>query len=179
MTGQAWLLDLVKSLTGVDVLRDLIAPFAGRWDQVDAYGEALSNVSQCVQAVSAEVTTIAAGLGANWEGRAADAATTHLACLGASLRSDSQVLADTGVRYRELATAMRCGQVAAEVMLKAVLDAAIEVAVWAAAGSATTRTPAGSVIGYGMATYKTADLVHLVDEWTHLVAVAREDALRC
>jgi hypothetical protein len=71
---------------------------------------------------------------------------------------------------------MQCGQLAAEIMLKAVLDAAIEVAVWAAAGSATSRTPVGSVIGYGMATYKTAYLMHLIEEWTRLVAVARSEA---
>ena len=173
-----WLLDIVKSLTGVDVASDLVAPFVGRWDRVDAYGEALANVSRCVEGVSGGVMSIASALGGNWRGEAADAAQVHLASTSAWLRSDSEVLADTGLRYRELAAAMRCGQVAAEMLLKAVLDTAIEVAVCVAAGTGTSRTPVGSVIGYGMATYKTAYLIHLIEKWTQLVDVARADAER-
>lgn len=173
---QMWLLDFVKSLTGVDVARDLVAPFAGRWDRVGAYGEAMTNVSQCVQTVSADVTAISADLAKEWEGKAAGSAQSHLASLGASLRCDSEVLADTALRYQDLATAMQCAQAAADVLLKAILDAAIRVAVWAAAGNVTSRTPVGHVLGYGMATYKTADLVHLVEEWARLVAIARAEA---
>ncbi|HZM75752.1 MAG TPA: hypothetical protein VFC19_08505 [Candidatus Limnocylindrales bacterium] len=175
LAPSAWLLDIVKSLTGVDVATDLVAPFVGRWDGVNAYSEAMTNVSRCVQSVSAGVTTISTDLGTKWQGKAAGTAHAHLASISASLHSDSEALADIGLRYRELATAMQCGQVAAEIMLKAVLDAAMEVAVWMAAGTSTSRTPVGFVIGYGMATYKTARLVHLIEEWTRLVVLARAD----
>jgi hypothetical protein len=176
LAPSAWLLEIVKSLTGVDVARDLVAPFAGRWDKVGAYGEAMTIVSQCVQTVSADVAAISAGLAKQWEGRAADSGQCHLRSLGASLRSDSEVLADTGIRYQELAAAMQCAQAAAEILLKAVLDTAIQVAVCMAAGNVTSRTPAGDVIGYGMATHKTAHLVLLIEEWTRLVEVARTEA---
>lgn len=171
----AWLLDIVKSLTGVDVMRELVAPFVGQWGNVNAYGQALMDASRCLQAVSVNVTQFARELDRKWQSVAADDARIHLASIGASLRSDSRTQADLGLRYQELATAMQCGQVVAEMILKAVLDTAIEVAVWAAAGTATSQTRVGSVIGYGMATYKTAYLMHLLEEWTCLVAAARAE----
>jgi hypothetical protein len=170
-----WLLGIVKSLTGVDVMRELVVPFVGRWGNVDDYGEALTNVSRCLEAVSTDVATISSELGKNWQGLAADAARTNLASIGTSLHSDSETQAGLGIRYRELATAMQCAQVVAEMLLKAVLDTAIEVAVWAAAGASTSQTRVGDVLGYGMATYKTAYLVHLLEEWGCLVSAARED----
>jgi len=175
LTQSVWLLDIVNSLTGVDVMRELVAPFLGQWGNVNAYGEALTNVSRCFQAVSANVIMISGELDKNWRGMTADAARTHLASVGASLRSDSAMQADIGMRYRELATAMQCGQVVAEMLLKAVLDTAIEIAVWAAAGTATSQTRVGTILGYGMATYKTAYLLHLLEEWTCLVAAARAE----
>jgi hypothetical protein len=170
-----WLLDIVKSLTGVDVMQELVAPFVGQWGKVNAYGKALTNVSRCLQAVSANVSTISAEVDKNWQGMAADAARIHLASVGAWLHSDSQTQADFGMRYRELATAMQCGQLVAEVILKAVIDTAIEIAVWAAAGTATSQSRVGFVAGYGMATYKTAHLVWLIEEWAGLVAAARAE----
>lgn len=171
----AWLLDIVKNITGVDVVRELVAPFVGRWDSVDAYGEALMGASRCLQSVSADVTTISRELDKNWQSVAADDARIHLASVGASLRADSRTQADLGSRYQELATAMQCGQAVAEMLLKAVLDTAIEIAVWAAAGTATSRTRVGAVIGYGMATYRTAHLMHLLEEWACLVTAARAE----
>jgi len=176
LAPSVWLLEIVKSLTGVDVMRELVAPFVGPWDKVNAYGESLTNVSRCLQAVSADVTTISTALDNNWRGEAADAARNHVAAIAASLHSDSVTQADLGMRYRELATAMQCGQVVADMILKGVLDTAIEIAVWAAAGTATSQTRVGAVLGYGMATYKTAYLVHLLEEWTHLVTAARTEA---
>lgn len=175
LTPSAWLLDIVKTLTGVDVMRELVVPFVGQWGEVTAYGEALANVSRCFQAVSADVVTISGELDKDWRGLTADAARTHLASIAASLRSDSATQADIGTRYRELATVMQCGQVVAEMLLKAVLDTAIEIAMWAAAGTATSKTRVGTILGYGMATYKTVYLLHLLEEWTCLVAAARAE----
>lgn len=170
-----WLLDIVKSLTGVDVVRELIGPFVGPWAKVDAYGEALANVARCVHSVSAEVTAISRELDNSWQGIAADDGRIHFASVAASLRSDSRTQADLSTRYRELATAMQCGQVVAEMILKAVLDNAIQIAVWAAAGTSTSPTRVGSVIGYGMVTYKTVYLRHLLEEWASLVIAARAE----
>jgi hypothetical protein len=70
---------------------------------------------------------------------------------------------------------MQCGQVVAEMLLRAVLDTAIEIAVWAAAGTVTSKTRVGSVLGYGMATYKSTYLMRLLEEWACLVAAARAE----
>lgn len=170
-----WLLDLVESLTGVDVAAELVAPLAGPWDGVETYGESLTAISRLLPHVSGKVTAVAESLKGQWEGHAADDPRAYLTSIGASLCSQSVALAKAGEQYQEFATGMRIAQAGAECLLKEVLETAIEIAIWAAAGTATSQTRIGDVLGYGMATYKTVHLRYLIERWTHLVAVAKHE----
>jgi len=172
LSPSKWVFDIVKSLTGVDILGELVSPFVGHWERVSAYGDALTKVSQCLTGVSTNVSNVNGALDTQWDGNAADAANVYFGSVGTSLRLHSEALAKAGERYQELAAGMYHHHVAAEHLLKLVFDEAIAIAVWAAVGTATAETGVGAAVGYGMAAYKTVRLVNLINHWRELVEKA-------
>lgn len=176
LSPSKWVLDLVKQITGVDVLAELISPFVGHWDRVSAYGDALGKVSQCLQGVSANVSSVGDTLDARWDGNAADAAHAFFGSVSASLRLQSDAFVEAGERYQQLAVGMWHQHVAAGHLLTDVLDTTVEVSIWAAVGAATSETGVGAAAGYAMAAYKTLKLLRLLDEWKGLVSLATSTA---
>lgn len=172
LSPSKWLLELIKELTGVDVLSELISPFVGHWDRVSAYGDALGKISQCLQGVSANVSSVGDSLDVRWDGNAADAAHAYFGSVGSTLRQQSDAFVEAGERYQQLAVGMWHHRMAAGHLLTDVLDTALEISIWAAIGAATAETGVGPVVALAMALHRTYKLIHALDKWKDLVSLA-------
>lgn len=163
---------LIKELTGVDVVGELISPFVGHWDRVSEYGDALTKLAKCLEGVSGGMANAGARLDAQWDGNAADAAHVYFATAGTSLRLHSQALAAAGEKYQELASAMYQHHEAAAHLLKEAIDTAMEAMIWATLGAITAKTVVGGAVGFAMASAKVVHLLHVIDRWKALVVLA-------
>lgn len=168
----AWVFDVVKFLTGVDVLGELVSPMSGHWTSVSAYGDALMKLSDCVDEVSGDVQLTAALMDESWEGNAADAAYLYFAKAAGSLSGHSRVLHRASEEYRKLARAMWHLMESMKGVLQAILDRGVRVGLYALAGSLTVETGVGAMVGYGLAAYELAKIVELVARVTGLVSLA-------
>ncbi len=168
----AWVFDIVKLLTGVDVLGELVSPMSGHWTLVSAYGDALAKLSMCMGEVSTDVQVTATSMDATWEGNAADAAYMYFAMAAGSLSSHAQLARRASEEYKSLARAMWHLMEAMKGFLQAILDRGVRMALYALAGSLTAETGVGAMVGYGLATYEIAKIVQLVARVTMIVSVA-------
>ncbi len=168
----AWLFDIVKAFTNVDVLGEVVAPLSGHWTMVSAYGDALGKVSACLQDVSGDVQANAVTLDGSWEGNASDAAYVYFAQAAGSLSGHAQALQRAGAEYRSLARAMWHLMESLKGLLQTLLDRAARAALYALAGSLTAETGVGAVVGYGLAAYEIAQIIALVSRITLVATVA-------
>src|SRR5688572_369120 len=86
----AWLFEIVKALTNVDVLGEFVSPLSGHWTMVSAYGDALGKLSLCLRDVSSDVQETSATLDGVWQGNASDAAYVYFAQAAGSLSGHAQ-----------------------------------------------------------------------------------------
>jgi hypothetical protein len=158
----AWLFEVVRSFTNVDVLGECVSPLSGHWMMVSAYGDALSKLSACLRDVSSEVQSTSTTFDGTWDGKASDAAYVYFAQAAGSLSGHAQALERASVEYRSLARAMWHLMESMKGQLQALLDRAARAALYALAGTLTAESGVGAVVGYGLAAYEIAQIVRLV-----------------
>lgn len=168
----AWVFDSVKAMTGVDVLGDLVAPLSGHWTMVSAYGDALVKLSLCLREVSTNVQETAVSLDALWDGNAADAAYMYFAQTAAVVSSHGQLLGRASDEYLRLARALWHLMEAMKGLVQALLDRAVRAAIYALAGTLTSQTGVGALVGFGLAAYEIAAILQLTTRITMVVTVA-------
>ncbi|GIH08344.1 hypothetical protein Rhe02_64110 [Rhizocola hellebori] len=169
----AWLFDVVKAFTNVDVLGEFVSPLSGHWTMVSAYGDALSKLSLCLRDLSADVQAASTTLDDVWDGNASDAAYVYFAQAAGSLTGHAQAVQRASVEYKSLARAMWHLMEAMKGLLQALLDRAARAALYALAGTLTAETGVGAAVGYGLAAYEIAQILRLVARVT-LVSSAAE-----
>lgn len=168
----AWLFDIVKALTNVDVLGEFVSPLSGHWTLVSAYGDALSKLSLCLRDVSTDVQTTASTLDSAWDGNASDAAYVYFAQAAGSLSGHAQAVQRASVEYKSLARAMWHLMESMKGLLQALLDRAARAALYALAGTLTAETGVGAVVGYGLAAYEIAQILRIVARVTLICSAA-------
>jgi hypothetical protein len=168
----AWLFEIIKDVTGVDVLGHIVSPLVGHWNHVSAYGDALKKLAQSLQGVSANVSNIEFTLDGRWDGNAADAASVYFSSVATSLRLHSEALEKAHAEYQGLAVGMWHLTEVAEHLVKELLNKALEMAIYAAAGTVTAETGVGAAVGYGLAAYKALELLHILEQASKLIVRA-------
>jgi hypothetical protein len=168
-----WLFEVVKELTHVDVLEELLAPVCGHWDQVSEYGDALNKLSLCLTGTCQNLQGATGTLRPEWTGNAAEAALRYFESAAASLDGYAKVLAALQVQYQEVARQMWINCEAAKAIAKQILDDALFAAIAIAAGTVTAPTVAGPLIGYGLAALKVAGILERIHEGTKVVRVGK------
>jgi hypothetical protein len=173
LSPSAWLFDIVRALTNVDVLGEFVSPFSGHWTMASAYGDALSKLSLCLGDVSTDVQATATAMDGMWDGNASDAAYLYFAQAAGSLSGHAQALQRASVEYKSLARAMWHLMESMKGLLQTLLDRAARAALYALAGTLTAETGVGAVVGYGLAAYEIAQILRIVARVT-LIATAAE-----
>lgn len=168
-----WLFEVVKELTNVDVLEELVAPVVGHWDQVSEYGDALNKLSLCLAGTSANLQEANNALRPEWKGNAADAALRYFDSAAATLDGYSKVLATLQTEYQEVAKKMWANCEAAKAIAEQILDDALFAAIAFAAGAVTAETAVGPLIGGGLATIKIVSMMEKIHDGTKVVRVGK------
>jgi uncharacterized protein YukE len=168
-----WLFEIVKDLTHVDVLEELLAPVSGHWEQVSAYGDALNKLSLCLAETGVNLHGATNALRPTWKGNAADAAFGYFDAASASLGGYAKVLSALQAEYQEVAKQMWTNCEAVKAIAEQILDDALFAAVAIAAGTVTAETGAGPLIGYGIAALKIANMLERIHEGTKVVRVGK------
>jgi len=168
-----WLLEVVKQLTHVDVLEELLAPVSGHWEQVSEYGDALNKLSLCLAGTGVNLREATNALRPEWKGNAAEAATRYFDSAALSLDGYAKVLAALQADYQDVARKMWTNCEAAKVIVEKILDDALFAAIAIAAGTVTAQTGAGPFIGYGIAALKIASMLERIHEGTKVVRVGK------
>jgi uncharacterized protein YukE len=168
-----WLFEVVKELTHIDVLEELLAPVSGHWEQVSEYGDALNKLSLCLTDTGLNLRQATDALRPEWKGNAADAAFRYFDNAAASIDGYAKVLAALQAEYQEVAKQMWINCDAAKAIAEKVLDDALFAAVAVAAGTVTAQSGAGPVIGYGLAAIKIASMLERIHEGTKVVRVGK------
>lgn len=168
-----WLFEVVKDLTHVDVMEELLAPVSGHWEQVSEYGDALNKLSLCLAGTSLNLQEATNALRPEWKGNAADAAFRYFDSAAASIDGYAKVLAALQVQYQEVAKQMWINCEAAKAIAEQILDDALFAAIAITAGTVTAQTGAGPLIGYGLAALKIANMLGKIHEGTKVVRVGK------
>lgn len=168
-----WLFEVVKELTHVDVLEELLAPVSGHWEQVSEYGDALNKLSLCLTDTCRDLHEATNALRPAWKGNAADAAFRYFESAKTSLEGYAKVLAALQVEYQDVALKMWTNCEAAKTIAEQILDDALFAAIAITAGTVTAQTGAGPLIGYGLAALKIASMVERIHEGTKVVRVGK------
>lgn len=168
-----WLFEVVKELTHVDVLEELLAPVAGHWEQVSEYGDALCKLSLCLSGTGRNLREATGALRPEWRGNAADAAFRYFDSAAVSLDGYARVLAILQAEYQEVAKKMWTNCEAVKTIAEQILDDALFAAIAVTAGTVTAQTGAGPLIGYGLAALKIAGMVERIHEGTKVVRVGK------
>jgi len=168
-----WLFEVVKELTHVDVLEELLAPVSGHWEQVSEYGDALNKLSLCMADTNLNLQEATNALRPQWKGNAADAAFRYFDSAAASIDGYAKVLAALQVQYQEVAKQMWINCRAAKTIAEQILDDALFAAIAVTAGTVTAQTGAGPLIGYGLAALKIANMLERIHEGTKVVRVGK------
>lgn len=168
-----WLFEVVKELTQVDVLEELLAPVAGHWEQVSMYGDALNKLSQCLAEMSVNVHETTAALRPRWTGNAADAAFAYFDSAAASLDGYADVLAVLQQQYQEVALQMWKNCEAVKTIAELILNDAIFAAIAVAASTAAAPSGAGPVVGLGLAALKVGQMLEKIHDATKVVRAGK------
>jgi hypothetical protein len=155
----AWLFTIVKEVSGVDILDEVLAPLVGHWDKLSAYGDALNKLSLCLDETGTNVRNTTNALRPRWEGNAADAAYAYFDAAAGSLTAHAALLATAQAEYRDVAREMWTICESMKDIIEAILDDALIIAIYEAAGTLTAETGVGAVIGNGLATLQIIELV--------------------
>jgi len=168
-----WLFEVVKELTHIDVLEELLAPVSGHWEQVSEYGDALNKLSLCLADTSLNLQEATNTLRPEWTGNAAAAAFRYFDSAAASIDGYAKVLVALQVQYQEVALQMWINCEAAKTIAEQILDDALFAAIAVTAGTVTAQTGAGPLIGYGLAALKIASMLERVHEGTKVVRAGK------
>jgi len=168
-----WLFEVVKELTHVDVLEELLAPVSGHWEQVSAYGDALNKLALCLAGTGVNLLAATDALRPEWKGNAADAAFGYFDASAASLNGYAKVLSALQSEYQDVAKQMWTNCEAVKAIAEQILDDAIFAAIAIAAGTATAQTGVGPLIGYGLAALKIVAILRKIHDGTKVVRVGK------
>lgn len=153
MSPSWWINEIIKIYCGRDIVGACAEFFAGDWDKIHKYGEALTNAGDASLAVGMNIAWGNSQLDPTWSGNAADAASVYFYKVSQAHSDLKNVLVKIGEQYKKAAeSTWRAADVVA-----GLIRMAIDRFIWAAAIAG-----AGSLISGGTATAAGAGVAALV-----------------
>lgn len=172
LSPSAWVNDIIAKTTGVDIFGYATDTFTGEWDALYKFGDALSNLAQCLQQIGMDIQRGMLNLDQTWDGNAADSAYMYFSNLAAAVSGQQAALNQAADGYHRAAKG--AWELSSQLgnILQAVADKAILIGVSAAIGTATAETGVGAILGYGMAAYQVVELLELVNKASTIINTA-------
>ncbi|MDI1461042.1 hypothetical protein QEZ54_08705 [Catellatospora sp. KI3] len=168
----AWLNEAIEGLTGCDVLGTMVSPLSGDWEKVSTYGTALTNLSRCLRGIADNVDVANVDLDLHWNGNAADAAYVYFSSASRSLSAHADAVERAAGQYQKLALDVWHFTEVLKGFLQSIVDQALLVLVFSAAGTALLETGVGAVAGYALAALELVNLIKTINKASAVVQAA-------
>jgi hypothetical protein len=168
----AWINAAIESLTDVDVFGWMTDWVSGDWSAIWKFGDAMSNLGECLQQLGINIQKGVIDLDASWDGNASDAAYQYFSNLGAAVSGQQGSLYDIVDSYHK--AAIGAWELSNQLgnILQALADKAILAGIAAAAGTAAAETGIGAVVGYGVAGLLVVDMLRLINKASTIINTA-------
>src|SRR5689334_4257383 len=85
LSPSAWVNDIISKTTGVDIFGYATDTFTGEWDALYKFGDALTNLAQCLQQIGIDIQRGMLALDQGWSGNAEDSAYMYFSNLAAAV----------------------------------------------------------------------------------------------
>lgn len=165
----AWINAVIESLSGFDVLGYCTDWVGGDWAAVYRFGDALGNLSRCVDQIAFNVQQGFLALDADWDGNANDAAAGYFTSLAGSVSELRFALTDLGENYHKAASGAWGLSTQLGNLIQALVDKAIVAGVIGVASTALMTTGAG-MAGYAALALLVADMVRIASNVSAIIS---------
>ncbi|MDT5036972.1 MAG: hypothetical protein QOE03_2157 [Micromonosporaceae bacterium] len=167
----AWVMNAINDLFGSNPVEEAMARLGGDWVAYAKCAEAFRNLGEFFQAVGWNLKWGNDSLDGWWSGQAADAAWIHFDTLAQHCLAHREVLREIADQYETAARSAFHFAQAGGPIAAAIIDAAIVAGIAAAAGTASSETVVGGIIGYGIAGFEIYEIGEKVDHLFRLIGL--------
>jgi len=172
LSPSAWLNEAINALTGFDVFGWMTDWLSGDWAALWKFGDAMANLSSCLQQMGINTQQGMLDLDATWDGNASDAAYMYFSDFSAAMSRQQTALFESQDRYHR--AAIGAWQMSNQLgnIMQALADKALLAAASAAAGTILAETGVGAVAGYAAAAVIVLDMLELVNQASTIINTA-------
>ncbi|MGC4866404.1 WXG100 family type VII secretion target [Micromonospora sp. DT53] len=164
----SWAMQGFDVVFGFDPISWLQERLFGNWEALATMQPVLTNVGSALHDLALNTQTGAATLRQVWQGQAGDAAYSYFTQLSTAAAALRGPLNDIGNEYKAMADSVWSISEAIGGIIKGLIDAAIIAGIAAAAGTVTSATGVGAIVGYGVAAVEVAYMLKLWGQATQL-----------
>lgn len=168
VSPSSWAMKGFDIVLGVDPLAWAQEKLFGDWEALATMESVLNNASTGLRDLALNIQSGATTLHPSWQGNAGDNAYRYFTDLATAITALEQPIRNIGHEYRVMADAVWSIGEALGGVLKGLADAAIIAGIAAAAGTATSASGIGAVVGYGVAAVEVANMLRLWGDATKL-----------
>jgi hypothetical protein len=168
-----WVLEACDVVFGFNPLDEVMQWFTGDWESFAECATVWQNIGKACDDVARNLESGNSSLDATWNGNAADSAYVYFDELARKLTASRETLDSLHEAYKYLTHAAYSTAESISDILGGIIDGLIIVGIEMAAGTLTSWTGAGALIGYGLAALEITRLTHLWSEATDTFAAAQ------
>ncbi|MBG6068145.1 WXG100 family type VII secretion target [Micromonospora ureilytica] len=164
----SWLNEVFNHVFGFDPIGRLQSEVSGDWEALAKMAPVVDNIGGALHDLAYNVQAGTTTLHPLWHGVAGDGAFRYFTTTANATADLQTPMSAISKAYREMADAVWSAGEALGGVVKSLIDAAIITGLAAAAGTATSATGVGALVGYGVAAAEVANMFRLWAEATKL-----------
>jgi uncharacterized protein YukE len=172
LSPTSWAMKGFDIILGFDPIGWVQERFSGDWEAVATMAPVLNNTSAALHDLALNVQSGATTLHPLWQGNAGEAAYDYFTDLATGITALQDPLQQMATEYKAMADAVWSAGEAIGGLIKGMVDSAIIAGIAAAAGTATSWTGAGAIVGYGVAAVEIVNVLNLWGKATELYQFA-------
>lgn len=163
-----WLNEVFNHVFGFDPIGRIQSQVSGDWEALANMAPVADNIGGALHDLAYNVQSGTTTLRPLWHGIAGDGAFRYFTTTANATADLHTPMSAISKAYREMADAVWSAGEALGGVVKSLIDAAIIAGIAAAAGTVTSETGVGALVGYGVAAAEVANMFRLWGEATKL-----------
>ncbi len=156
-----WVNEAFDAVFGFNPVEAVQKQFVGDWERLAQTGVAIANLAGATYDIAFNVQSGDIALNRAWDGNAADAAHRYFTDLANAVGQLREPLQEIARQYESTAHAVWSAAEAVGNIVKALVDVALVAGIAIAAGTATSATGIGALVGYGVAGLEVVEMIRL------------------
>ncbi|MET8263104.1 hypothetical protein ABZU92_03820 [Micromonospora arida] len=164
----SWLNEVFNHVFGFDPIGRLQSQVSGDWEALAKMAPVIDNIGGALKDLAYNLQSGTTTLRPLWHGVAGDGAFRYFTTTANATADLDSPLSAISKAYREMSDAVWSAGEALGGVVKSLIDAAIIIGVSAAAGTVTSASGVGALVGYGVAAMEVGNMFRLWAEATKL-----------